>query len=975
MKRRLQAAWLIGGLALSGFGAGLVGSARAEPAGTPEFSATKTITRIHRINGADVVADSRTFSLSVDHTSGLQGFQQINVSWSGAHPSGNFLADPNSSDASRQEYPVVLLECRGDGASSAPANAQPDPTTCWTAYPQTRTQHPITGAGDVGAFPPYQLDRYATRAQRSATYGGVPSPPLSPGCSGQQLEYPFNYWVPFVAADGTVFNGWSTAPACGSIPPETSSGGTGALPTNDTFAYTGGDGKGSAKFDVWTADNNASLGCSDHVACSLVVVPVMGISCDPAGDLAAPLGAPPEYRPGQLAGFEGLTAAQSRCTQEGTAIGQPFTAGRGSPAVFGDLWWSASNWRNRITVPLSFAPSPNACSVVGSSQADISIYGSELMNEAATQWAPHFCLDPGLFNLKHISTPEPQARVALSSGGVEAAYGSYLPTGTFSSPVVSAPVALTGFAVAVSVDDAQRHEVYNLRLTPRLLAKLMTESYPTIPLIKDTYAALSHNPIDIRSDPEFIALNPGDGMFESPSAATLLSLSTNSDVIYALTSYIGSDPEAQAWIAGQPDPWGMVVNPAYRGMSLPVSTWPLRDTYVAPFTSTTNPCLAALPQPYLPLVASPKSSLNGIAQDIEFGLPQPQTVCLIDPQGRSEFDRMTTDVRMGIGERFVLGITSIGEVHRYDLDTAALQTQVAPGQPAKLTDGTGRTFVSPDDAGLAAAAKLLVPDPSNGNATWTLDYDAIRTTPAGAGAYPGTMVVYAQVPTSGLPATDAPRYATFLRFAAGDGQTPGTTSGQLPPGYLPMTAANGMGALVSYTQAAATAVEDQKGVVPPLIPPPPGTSPSPTPASSTTATVAPDASGSTTAAPAADSSASNPSSGASTSNAALGANSNGSTGANSYPSGNNSQTSKPAAAAQSVKPKAGASTPPAAQGGNQAVGATGAQDASLTGSFLTMLWIALGLGLLGALGSLAVSQRGSIGPIFSGLAARRRMRR
>jgi hypothetical protein len=76
------------------------------------------------------------------------------------------------------------------------------------------------------------------------------------------------------------------------------------------------------------------------------------------------------------------------------------------------------------------------------------------------------------------------------------------------------------------------------------------------------------------------------------------------------------------------------------------------------------------------------------------------------------------------------------------------------------------------------------------------------------------MVVYAAVPTSGLPALDASDYSKLLQFAATTGQTPGLGVGQLPPGYLPMTEANGLGALANYTWAAAADVAAQKGEVP-----------------------------------------------------------------------------------------------------------------------------------------------------------------
>ena len=58
----------------------------------------------------------------------------------------------------------------------------------------------------------------------------------------------------------------------------------------------------------------------------------------------------------------------------------------------------------------------------------------------------------------------------------------------------------------------------------------------------------------------------------STAASSLLSLNTSSDEIYALTSYINADPEARAWLNGSPDPWGMIVNPNYKGITLPTSS-------------------------------------------------------------------------------------------------------------------------------------------------------------------------------------------------------------------------------------------------------------------------------------------------------------------------------------------------------------------------------------------------------------------
>jgi hypothetical protein len=68
------------------------------------------------------------------------------------------------------------------------------------------------------------------------------------------------------------------------------------------------------------------------------------------------------------------------------------------------------------------------------------------------------------------------------------------------------------------------------------------------------------------------------------------------------------------------------------------------------------------------------------------------------------------------------------------------------------------------------------------------------------------MVVYAMVPTGGIPAAKAAKIAEWLDFVANDGQQPGLLPGNLPPGYLPLTAA-----MRAETLKAATEVLDQTG--------------------------------------------------------------------------------------------------------------------------------------------------------------------
>jgi len=137
-------------------------------------------------------------------------------------------------------------------------------------------------------------------------------------------------------------------------------------------------------------------------------------------------------------------------------------------------------------------------------------------------------------------------------------------------------------------------------------------------------------------------------------------------------------------------------------------------------------------------------------------------------------------------------------------------------------------FVAPTDGSLRAAAAVLRPDAAS--RTWSLPYASLLSDSSNQGAYPGAMLVYAAVPTTGVAKSDAVAYADWIRFAATTGQQPGTGVGQLPDGYLPLTAANGLGAQAEYSVRAADAIAAQDGTTPPLkAPAGTGGTPSPTP--------------------------------------------------------------------------------------------------------------------------------------------------
>jgi hypothetical protein len=797
----------------------------------PAFTSSEVVTRDYRnADGTDQAVDSRNFTVTVDRDTELRGNQQLRVSWTGAHPTGGIVGDESSALAAAiEEYPVVLMECRGVDSSSAPASEQLNPTTCWTQTTGERYNE-----DNNTTFPAWRLDQYASAADITQ-FAGKPDPPdLS--CSESRPDAA--RWVPFVAADGTVYNpGYFQSPGCNPLAPEATNLENASAPGNTTYAVTGPDGAGSAKFVVWTDEQNASLGCSSAVPCALVVIPIMGVSC------AAPLAS------GESA------ADDAACRSVGVyKPGDGYSSNLRAPTVTGDLWWAASNWRNRVTVPLSFAVSSSVCSVVDTGNP-VLLYGSPPLAEAAQQWSPAFCTDPTKFTFRHVQTGEPSVKNLLglglttptssagdnpspstslstspspspstdlptASNGVEAVLESDAPPDGYTSPTVQAPIALTGFAVSYIIDDQSGHEYTQLKLTPRLLAKLMTESYPDIPGVQVVYTPLRNNPRNILEDPEFLALNPGlgadPGLVED-AASTLYSLSSNADTMYALTSYINADPEARAWLDGTPDPWGMIVNPNYRGIALPTESWPLLDSFIANFGGAgNNDCIDEAPVPYLPLVASPTSTLSAIAQALEFAAPLSQTDCVLGGGTGALGNKLTTGPRQIPGQRFMIGLTSLGDAAYYGLDTAALQTyQVAPDPTARFTSSVGRLFAAPTNAALIAAARLASPNESTG--TWPIPYAAMRQNPNDVAAYPGTMFVYLAVPDGGLPAQDAADLATLMRFAVTTGQTPGYGNGQLPPGYAPMTTADGLGDQISFTLRAASAVANQNGVVPPLL--------------------------------------------------------------------------------------------------------------------------------------------------------------
>lgn len=775
-----------------------------------------------------------TVTVSADHTQNLRGRERVEITWSGAQPSGGRAADPYGEKGLQQEYPVVIMQCRGTAETVTPE-------TCWTSSVAQRSMVSQPASAAV-----WLHDAHAAAAEKEKVVG-VPAADKD-SCTQVDWNGPaYTHVTPFIAASGKVYA------ACDSehMPPEAAV--DSAFPPAEITAFTDESGSGSAQFEVRTDVENESLGCNQKTACSIVVVPIVGVSCDynvpaptarpsaspttsaapsptvggtPTADpsatgspsetgsaTASPTASPSASPTEEMLPNDGnpMPLALRGCRRGGRfQPGSSNIAGEGIDVSVGPrLWWSASNWKNRFVVPITFGPPPDTCDILDP-RPPTGFYGSELLTQAALQWAPAYCLNKKRFKFQHNQMPD-QAGFSLmdSGGGAAALVSSGYPAG--SDPVGYAPTAVTGFGIGYVIDKPDNAGEYtDLKLNARLLAKLLTQSYLGSALGRG-HAGIESNPLGLMNDPEFKELNPGLSEISQEAGAALLSLSNSADVIHQLTDYIAHDKDAMAFVKGQPDPWGMVVNPSYKKIKLPRDEWPLLDTYVP---QTGDTCKQANPAPYFTQLAAPVTTLRKIAEALLDSWPNVQTRCDTDVSTNPPTFKVGRTGRQGYGTRFMLGIVSLGDAERFGLRSAALETK--PG-----------VYVAPTDASLGAALKLAEQAPvvAAGNGERKGDRAAAR--PAGkdlryapyaidqakvrrsATAYPGTMIVYTAAKLANLPAEDAAKVAQFIRVATTEGQRPGSGNGQLPGGFLPITKAGVTKRLFDTAQTVADAIEKQ----------------------------------------------------------------------------------------------------------------------------------------------------------------------
>ncbi len=516
-------------------------------------------------------------------------------------------------------------------------------------------------------------------------------------------------------------------------------------PENTVEATTSPAGKGEADIELLTADQSSWLGCAVAQPCSLVIVPAQG----------------------------GIFTSNGHgsCTNHSEDYA---TATAEIDFSFQYEYYPARcAWDDHIVVPLHFVPVVTGCPIRA---PNFTVIGSPMTAIAMNSWQTALCTATDPVSIQYDSAQnEPLAREDFQDGMDDVALTTYPGSGTSKYPYTYAPVAITAESVAFWIDNPTTGlPVNHIRLDPRLVLKLITESYD----FSDTACsdgvlsagqcdnAVDYDPASILVDPEFTHLNRGVQPAETDWVVPTV-LSGLSDMTWQLTSWIAANQEAKDFAAGMFAD-GEHINADYVGIQLPTQTLTAMDP---------NLLYSHLYSPVFPL-----SSVVSYQLANNF----PGTETQVDQYGN--YDALAPEIP---GTRDLFAILDEGDASAFLFPTASLQN--ASGN-----------YVAPTDAGMLAAVEHDMVTNRQNHITESVNLT--NTSKAAWDAYPLTMVVYAMVPTGGISRAKAAKIAEWLDFVANEGQQPGLLPGNLPPGYLPLTAQ-----MRAETLKAATEVLDQTG--------------------------------------------------------------------------------------------------------------------------------------------------------------------
>jgi hypothetical protein len=816
---RAWSGWLAGPLVIVGLTMMVTGGAQA--AAVPgqqgiDTSLPATDSQV-TVNGRGTFAN---LAITVNQTTHLSN-QAVSITWTGGTPTVN---GPGRFGAQF----LQIYQCWGDDDGTNSANPGPPPQQCEAgAYGATPTGAPLSLFADGLVF-----GRVISRvgwANYDANVGTT-------DVNGQA-------WLPFRAVDGKE--------VAEQIDPNYNPflGGNywlnpyfNSITTNEVpGAVTHADGKGAELFQVLTGNESSGLGCgkkTQPVAGGSSKVPKCWIVVVPRGDKAT-----------ENAGTPMIT--------------------RGDTASVSTSPLSPSAWQNRVAIPIEFNPVDSPCQF-----ADVErrIAGSEMAVPAVANWQPTLCETGTLPPFSYAPVADATAR-SLVSSGAEGGPGMAVVSRPLDAsrlgpdnPAVYAPLSLSGLVIGFNVErypavdappemnDIIGVRVANINLTPRLVAKLLTQSYAaqvSIVLPPPNYPWLTKNPYNLGLDPDFLRFNPEFKLLYISQGRTFSGLQLpagNSDAATQVWEWVLADPEARAWLEGQPDEWGMVVNPYYNAKAdANPSKFSFYDPIPPSFPKADPYCYQAPGQgPAGSVIPPPLCGTDWMPYSRGFGAAAQVTraasdAARVSPNASAESSGQVWKpvLPQNIGERAMLALTDTPSAAQYGLQMASLSRAG--------DNGDGRQFIAPTGDAIAKGAATMKERAVPG----FLEPDPTADAP---GAYPLTSLTYAAMTPLKLDSQARSDYAAFIEFATGSGQVPGLGFGQLPRGYTPLTdqlkaQATGAADEVRTLTATPTATTTTTTVAPSAAAPPSGVQPvttirrrtTTTPSGTTTSTAAPEA--------------------------------------------------------------------------------------------------------------------------------------
>ncbi|WP_322779270.1 hypothetical protein [Frankia sp. Cas4] len=434
-----------------------------------------------------------------------------------------------------------------------------------------------------------------------------------------------------------------------------------------------------------------------------------------------------------------------------------------------------NSWTPHVAIPLTFRLGAGACSI---NNSDFTSEGAPVANLAMLSWTARSCAGTPALNVDYSLLGDTQARSDFAAGTVDMALTTRpAATGaTGPNPVAYAPLAVSAISLGFLLDDPVTHTaITSLRLNARLVAKLLTQSYPglygsggppgcdpTAPITGPGSAycpnpGTTGNPVTIFADPEFQALNPGVAWAKDFTAQNYFPpvlTADGEDLTHEVTRWLTADPDASAFLKGTKDPYGMHVSSYF------LDAWNKGNVRYPLDTFRTVDPTSAMNMTFAPL-----SGLDAVVRQAAAGAPAGKDPSTISDQDPGHQPSSYSAARQGARSLFVL------------FDSADATNLSLP--QAELKNAAG-SFNAPTDAAVTAAVKAMTVD---ANGVRQADYAA--TDPA---LYPLALVHYAMVPTSGIDKTKAAKMADFIDLATAKGQAHGIDNGQLPDGYLSLPA-------------------------------------------------------------------------------------------------------------------------------------------------------------------------------------------